>query len=74
MGRIIGAYALGVVVGAPAVTVLAARAPRRGLLVSLTFFFALGNVASALAPSYAPLLLARFVSGLLHGAYFAIAR
>ncbi len=73
MGRMISAYALGVVVGAPAITVLAARAPRRGLLIALMVFFALGNVASAVAPGYAPMLLARFVSGLPHGAYFGVA-
>ena len=73
MGSMISAYALGVVVGAPAITVLAARAPRRGLLIALMGFFALGNSASALAPGYAPMLLARFVSGLPHGAYFGVA-
>ena len=73
MGRMISAYALGVVVGAPAITVLAARAGRRGLLIGLMCFFALGNIASALAPGYAPMLLARFVSGLPHGAYFGVA-
>jgi MFS transporter, DHA1 family, inner membrane transport protein len=73
MGRMISAYALGVVVGAPIITVLAARAPRRALLIALMIVFALGNVASAIASSYTPMLVARFASGLPHGAYFGVA-
>ena len=73
MGRMISAYALGVVVGAPLITVLAARVPRRGLLVALMVLFALGNIASAASPHYGAMLLARFVSGLPHGAYFGVA-
>lgn len=36
-------------------------------------FYALGNVASALAPSYYTMLLCRFIAGLPHGAYFGVA-
>ena len=71
-GHIISAYALGVVVGAPVLAVLTARVHRTKLLVALMAAFAVGNLASALAPSYDVLLLARFVSGLPHGAYFGI--
>ena len=72
-GRIISAYALGVVVGAPLLAVLTARVGRIRLLLALMGAFAVGNVASALAPSYLPLVVARFVSGLPHGAYFGMA-
>ena len=72
-GHAISAYALGVVVGAPAIAFLAARLPRRALLVGLMVAFAVGNAASALATSYDGLLLARFASGLPHGAYFGVA-
>ena len=72
-GHAISAYALGVVVGAPVIAFLAAKLPRRGLLVGLMAAFVLGNAASALAPSYGSLVLARFVSGLPHGAYFGVA-
>ena len=72
-GRVISAYALGVVVGAPLLAVLTARIPRTRLLMALMVAFALGNVASALAPSYTGLVLARFLSGVPHGAYFGIA-
>ena len=72
-GHAISAYALGVVVGAPTIAFLAARLPRRALLVALMTAFAVGNAASALATSYGALLVARFAAGLPHGAYFGVA-
>src|SRR6201998_2836614 len=72
-GHIISAYALGVVVGAPLIAVIAARWPRYRLLLALMAFFAVGNFASALAPGYASLLAVRFLAGLPHGAYFGVA-
>ena len=72
-GHAISAYALGVVAGAPTIAFLAARLPRRALLVALMTAFAVGNAASALATSYDALLAARFAAGLPHGAYFGVA-
>ena len=72
-GHVISAYALGVVVGAPVIAALSARLPRRALLVGLMGAFLIGNGLSAMAPGYRTLLLARFVSGLPHGAYFGVA-
>ena len=72
-GHVISAYALGVVVGAPIIAVLAARIPRRTLLVGLMALFAVGNGLSALAPSYGWMLAFRFLAGLPHGAYFGVA-
>ena len=72
-GHVISAYALGVVVGAPLIAVLAARMPRRSLLIALMLMFALGNGLSAVAASYHLMLAARFVAGLPHGAYFGVA-
>jgi MFS transporter, DHA1 family, inner membrane transport protein len=72
-GNVISAYAVGVVVGAPVIAVLAARIARRTLLIWLMLVFALGNGLSALTPSYHWMLLFRFLSGLPHGAYFGIA-
>ena len=71
-GHVVSAYALGVVVGAPLIAVLAARVPRRTVLLWLMVAFAVGNIGSALAASYPVLLAARFVSGLPHGAFFGI--
>lgn len=72
-GHLISAYALGVVVGAPTIAALAARLPRKQLLLALMVVFALGNLASALTVSYPGLLLARFVAGVPHGAFFGVA-
>ncbi len=72
-GHIISAYAIGVVVGAPIIAVLAARLPRRMLLLALMTAFAAGNFASALAPNYEWLVALRFLTGLPHGAYFGVA-
>lgn len=72
-GHVISAYALGVVVGAPLLAGAGARFPRRSLLIGLMIAYAVGNLLSALAPSYELLMLGRFVSGLPHGAYFGVA-
>jgi len=72
-GHVISAYALGVVVGAPAIAVLSARMARRTLLILLMGVFALANGLSGVAPDYHTMLVLRFLSGLPHGAYFGIA-
>lgn len=72
-GHAISAYALGVVVGAPIIAVLAARMSRQTLLILLMGVFAAGNALAALAPSFGWLVAFRFLSGLPHGAYFGIA-
>jgi DHA1 family inner membrane transport protein len=68
----VSAYALGVVVGAPLIATLAARVNRKTVLLALMVAFAAGNIGSSLAASYPVLMLARFVSGLPHGAFFGI--
>ncbi|MGQ3282537.1 MFS transporter [Bosea sp. (in: a-proteobacteria)] len=72
-GHVISAYALGVVVGAPVIAVLAAKIARRTLLIGLMAVFGVANLLSALAPSYEWMLVFRFLSGLPHGAYFGVA-
>src|SRR6195952_507453 len=72
-GHLISAYALGVVVGAPVLAFLGARLPRRGLLVALMAAYAGANALSAIAGSYGLLLLARFLDGVPHGAFFGVA-
>lgn len=71
-GLLISAYAVGVMVGAPVMTLLLARWPRRKALIALMAIFTLGNVLSALAPGYAGLMVARVVTSLAHGAFFGI--
>jgi DHA1 family inner membrane transport protein len=72
-GILISAYAAGVVVGAPTIAVVAARLPRKGLLVALALAFTIGTVASALAPTFELVVIARFLAALPHGAYFGVA-
>jgi len=72
-GHAISAYALGVVVGAPLFAVLAARLPRKGLLLFLAAAIGVGNLLSAMAPTFSMFVGARFLSGLPHGAYFGFA-
>jgi DHA1 family inner membrane transport protein len=71
-GHVVSAYALGVVVGAPLIATLAARMQRKSVLVWLMVAFAAGNIASSMAASYPQLMLARFLSGMPHGAFFGI--
>ncbi|MGV4797327.1 MFS transporter [Rhizobium sp. F40D2] len=66
----IAAYALGVVIGAPLVTLAAARLNRRTLLLCLMGLFIVGNMLSAVATDLGMLALARFISGMPQGAYF----
>jgi DHA1 family inner membrane transport protein len=72
-GHVITAYALGVVVGAPLLTVWTSRWRRRTLLLVLMLLFTAGNVAAAFAPTAETLIAARFVAGIPHGAYFGVA-
>nr|WP_267549900.1 MFS transporter [Rhizobium rhizogenes] len=72
-GHVISAYALGVVVGAPVIAVLAAKMARRTLLLLMMAIFAAGNISSAFAPTYASFAALRFITGLPHGAYFGVA-
>ena len=72
-GLLVSAYAAGVVVGAPTIAALAARFPRKGLLLWLLVAFTVCTVASAVLPSFGLVLAARFLAGLPHGAYFGVA-
>lgn len=72
-GWLITAYALGVVVGAPTLTALTHSMPRKRVLTGLMGLFAVGHVATFLAPSFDLLIAARFLSGLSHGAFFGAA-
>ena len=71
-GHVITAYALGVVVGAPLLTAVAARVDRRVLLLGLMAAYTVGNTLSSLADSIEWLVLARFLAGLPHGAFFGV--
>lgn len=72
-GLLVSAYAIGVVIGAPVLTLLTAGFPRRGTLLGLVGMFILGNLLCAVSDSYAMLLVARILTALCHGTYFGIA-
>lgn len=71
-GHIISAYALGVVVGAPLITTLTGKIPRRRLALILIIAFTVGNGLTVFAHNYELLVLSRFIAGLPHGAYFSV--
>ncbi|MQY06418.1 MFS transporter [Actinomadura macrotermitis] len=71
-GLLVSGYAFGCVVGAPLVTALGARLPRRTMLLGLMALFVAAHLLSALAPSFGPLLAARVVASFAHGAYMGI--
>jgi DHA1 family inner membrane transport protein len=72
-GLLVTAYAAGVVVGAPTIAAVAARWPRKIVLICLLGIIILGTVASAVLPTFGLVVVARFCSALPHGAYFGIA-
>lgn len=71
-GWLISGYALSVAVGAIALTAATARLPRKAVLVGLVALFVVGNLLSAVAPSYPVMLLGRIVAALCHGSFFGI--
>jgi multidrug resistance protein len=71
-GLIVSVYALGVTFGAPVITALTGRLPRKTLLLGLMGLFILGNSAAALSPNYELLLVARVLSAFAHGVFFSV--
>ncbi|KOY54128.1 MFS transporter [Streptomyces sp. XY332] len=71
-GFLVTGYALGVVLGAPLMTVLGTRIPRKRMLMLLMGLFIAGNVLSAFAPAFGVMLAGRVVASLAHGAFFGI--
>jgi len=71
-GILISAYAFGVMVGAPVMTLLFANMPRRRLLVLSMGIFTLGNLMSALADSYSALMISRIITSFNHGVFFGV--
>ena len=71
-GLLISGYALGVFVGAPLLTAVTGRMPRKAVLVVLMVVFTLGNLACALAPNYTVLMIARVITSLAHGTFFGV--
>ena len=71
-GLLVSLYALGVAIGAPVLTALTGRMPRKTLLIGLMVLFTLGNLLAWKAPGYTSLMTARVLTGLAHGVFFSI--
>lgn len=71
-GLLVSLYALGVAVGAPVLTALTGRVPRKHLLLGLMALFTVGNLVAWMAPGYEALMAARVLTGLAHGVFFSI--
>lgn len=71
-GLLVSLYALGVAIGAPVLTALTGKLPRKTLLLALMALFTVGNLVAWQAPSYEALVLARILTGLAHGVFFSI--
>jgi DHA1 family inner membrane transport protein len=71
-GLLISAYALGVMIGAPLMTLTTGRMPRRALLIGLAGIFTLGNMLAAVSSGYGMLLAARILTSFNHGAFFGV--
>ncbi len=71
-GLLVSLYALGVAIGAPVLTALTGKLPRKILLLSLMVLFTAGNLMAWQAPGYTSLVAARILTGLAHGVFFSI--
>ncbi|MCC8396033.1 MFS transporter [Paraburkholderia sp. MMS20-SJTR3] len=71
-GLLVSLYALSVAVGAPLLTALTGRVPRKLLLAGLMALFTIGNLVAWRAPSYEALIVARVLTGLAHGVFFSV--
>ena len=71
-GLLVSAYAIGVLIGAPLMTLTTGRVNRRTLLIALMGIFTLGSLLSALASGYWLLMVARVVTSFNHGAFFGV--
>lgn len=71
-GLLVSLYAIGVAIGAPVLTALTAKIPRKTLLTSIMLLFILGNGLASIAPGFYTLVIARVITGFAHGVYFSI--
>ena len=71
-GYLISAYALGVVIGAPLLVILARNYPPKKTLLVLAAMLAFFNSLSIIVPNYEFFILTRLLAGLPHGAFFGV--
>ncbi|MBI6404439.1 MFS transporter [Proteus sp. PR00208] len=71
-GGLITGYAVGVMVGAPIMTLGLGRLTKRHALIFLLLLFIAGNLFASQSDSYWGLMVARLITSLNHGAFFGI--
>ncbi|WP_333501539.1 MFS transporter [Kluyvera genomosp. 2] len=71
-GLMATSYALGVFIGAPLMTVVGSRVPRKTMLIALAVIFTLGNIITAMAPTLSVAVVGRVITSFNHGAFFGI--
>lgn len=72
-GSIVAAYALGATFAAPVLTALTNGWSRKKVMLVTTIIFTLGSLATAFASSLTLMIIARFVAGMGHGLFLAVA-
>ena len=71
-GLLVAGYAMGVVIGAPILTLGTRQFERKSLMLFLMSLFVAGNVLAAIAPTYEILMVARILASLCHGTFFGV--
>ncbi|WP_323674103.1 MFS transporter [Faecalibacter sp. LW9] len=71
-GNFISMYAMGVMVGAPTLIMATSKFSPKKVLMFFMLLFAIFNTLFVISPSYTTLIIARFLSGLPHGAFFGV--
>jgi DHA1 family inner membrane transport protein len=72
-GQMVTAYALGISVGGPIVSALTTRFGRRFLLVAALAAYVIGNVVAVAAVGFGMLIVARVLTGSIHGLFIGVA-
>ncbi|MFG1173712.1 MFS transporter [Erwiniaceae bacterium CAU 1747] len=73
VGMTITAYAIGATIGAPVLTALTSKWSRKIVMIVTMLVFSLGSLAATLSVNIDMMLISRFIAGLSHGLFLAIA-
>ena len=69
---VVTAYALGIAIGGPIMTVMTSKLSRKSALIVLMGLFVIGNIMCAFAPTYSSVITARVLTSLGQGAFFGV--
>lgn len=71
-GSLITVFAAGMIIGAPVMALLTMRLSKRVTLITAMLIFVLGHVIVALSSDFTTLMVARFVTAIATGAFWAV--